>query len=327
MMEPGTDIAAALRRAAVRATRAPSVHNTQPWHLVLRQGRLEVHADWTRRLRTLDPTGRQLLISCGCAVFNARVAMAAVGLASRVERYPDPGREDLVAIVQATPGPGDQALADLDSSIDTRQSNRRSFENEQVSDHVVTSLVSAAREEGAELFVVSREAHRRAVARLAQHADRIQNAQPAYRAELRRWTTDDPLRVDGVPSFAVPRIGEASGDEVPMRDFDTYGTGELAARTESIARQCLLLLGTNADNPGAWIPAGEALERVLLEVSQHGYTASMFTQIVEVPSTRALLRAELGIGMYPHVLIRVCRSAPTAPTRRRRLVDVITDDA
>ena len=55
-----------LRRAAVRATLAPSVHNTQPWRLHIRDGRLDVFVDQSRRLRVLDPVGRQLLISCGC---------------------------------------------------------------------------------------------------------------------------------------------------------------------------------------------------------------------------------------------------------------------
>ena len=57
-----------LRRAAVRATLAPSVHNTQPWRFVISRGVLEIRADWTRKLRILDPSGRQLLISCGSSV-------------------------------------------------------------------------------------------------------------------------------------------------------------------------------------------------------------------------------------------------------------------
>jgi hypothetical protein len=327
MTTTGIDVSAALRRSAVRATRAPSVHNTQPWRFVLSDGRLEVRADWARRLRILDPTGRQLLLSCGCAVFNARVALASEGLAADVDRYPDAARPDLVAIIDATSESVDDAFARLDAAIETRQSNRRSFDHEAVPEDVVATLVDAARAEGAELFEVTHETHRRAVARLSQRADGIENAQPAYRAELRRWTTDDPGRVDGVPASAVPRIDEDSVDEVPIRDFDTHASAELPARTESSAQQCLLLLGTNADNAGAWIRAGEALERVLLEITRQGYAASMFTQVIEVPSTRALLRAELGITMYPHILIRVGRAQPIPPTRRRRLVDVIIDSA
>jgi len=87
----------ALRRAAAQATLAASVHNTQPWRLVVAAGTLEIHADWTRKLSVLDPSGRQLLISCGCALFNARVALAAAGYQADVERFPDPSRPDLLA--------------------------------------------------------------------------------------------------------------------------------------------------------------------------------------------------------------------------------------
>ena len=77
---PGSGIPdEALRRAAVRATLAPSVHNTQPWRIVIGPGTLTFHADTSRQLRLLDPTGRQLIISCGCALLNARVSLAADG--------------------------------------------------------------------------------------------------------------------------------------------------------------------------------------------------------------------------------------------------------
>src|SRR3712207_625290 len=77
----------ALRRAAVRATLAPSVHNTQPWRMVIGAGSLQIHADFSRQLRQLDPTRRQLIISCGCALLNARVSLAADGYVADVRRY------------------------------------------------------------------------------------------------------------------------------------------------------------------------------------------------------------------------------------------------
>ena len=67
---------ALLRRAAEQALLAPSVHNTQPWRMVIRPDVLELYADRDRQLAALDPTGRQLLVSCGCALLNARVVLA-----------------------------------------------------------------------------------------------------------------------------------------------------------------------------------------------------------------------------------------------------------
>jgi hypothetical protein len=317
----------ALRRAAVRATLAPSVHNTQPWRFRLLPDALEVYLDEPRRLRVLDPYGRQQMISCGCAVFNARVSLASSGLDVLVERFPDPARPDLLArlrILGHADGP--QLIADLDRSIEKRRTNRRRFDDEQVPAGVVQALAAAAAAEQTRLMPVVRPEHRRSVARLSQLADRVEYADPAYRAELRAWTTSDPVRTDGVPAAAVPHVTGQSGDEVPLRDFDTHGAGWLPADTHSTAAQCLLLLGTDADNAVAWLQAGEGLERVLLEITRRGYAVSPFTQLIEVARTHELLRQELELSMQPHVLLRVGRAAETPAVRRRRLVDMLTED-
>ena len=51
------DAKALFRRAVERASLAPSVHNTQPWHFVVRSEVLELRGDSDRQLRALDPTG------------------------------------------------------------------------------------------------------------------------------------------------------------------------------------------------------------------------------------------------------------------------------
>ncbi|MEP6600119.1 MAG: nitroreductase [Actinomycetota bacterium] len=317
----------ALRRAAVRATRAPSVHNTQPWRFVLTPDSLEIHADWRRQLRVLDPRGRQLLLSCGCALFNARVALAASGYDAEVDRFPDPVRPDLLAriVVDDSHGPDEAALATLDPSIDERHTNRRQFSEDVVPEHVMAALFAAANMEGADVFPVVLPAHRLAAARLSQQADQIESLDPAYRAELRAWTTDDLRRADGVPASAVPHVDAGAQDDLPIRDFDTHGIGWLPTRTRSSVNQCLLLLGTTENNSMAWLRAGEALERMLLEVTRRGYAASPLTQVIEVALTNELLRYELRLRMNPHVLLRVGRAPAMLATRRRRLVDVITE--
>ena len=318
--------AQALRQAAVRATMAPSVHNTQPWRFVIGPDTLEVHADRSRQLRVLDPTGRQLLISCGCALLNARAALAGAGYDAVAERFPDPSRPTLLARVRIGDEPVDwRPLGGLDPFIEHRQSNRRRFSDDPVPPEVVHDLVAAAAAEEAQLLEITRPHHRSATARLTQEADREQNADPAYRAELRAWTSADANRRDGVPAVAVPHVTGAAADDIPIRDFDTSGMGWLPGNTRSSMNQCLLVLGTPADRPAAWLRAGEALERVLLEATRHGYAASLFTQAIEVPRTRYLLRKELAIDMNPHVLLRIGHAPKTPASRRRRLVDVLSE--
>ena len=316
----------ALRRAAVGATRAPSIHNTQPWRFVLRRDALEIHIDPNRRLHVIDPRGRQLTLSCGCALFNARVAVAGAGYGAKIQRFPDPIHPDLLArIVIDDSLPPEPDLAQLDPAIDLRRTNRRRFSDEIVPDEIVDVLIDAAQREGAEMVAITRPDDRVAVARLSKMADEYENTDPAYRAEVRAWTSDDPSRPDGVQAAVVPHVDAGADDDLPIRDFDTRGKGALPVRTRSGLNQCLLLLGMIEDSRMAWQRAGEALERVLLEIAQRGYAVSPFTQVIELAHTNELLHNELRLRMYPHVLLRVGRAPQTPATRRRRLADVLTE--
>jgi hypothetical protein len=316
----------ALRRAARHASLAPSIHNTQPWRFVLGAETLEIHADRTRRLRVLDPHARQLTLSCGCAVFNARVALAAAGYAATVARLPEPANPDLLARIGIDGGcPPGHRLARLDPTIETRQTNRRAFTDEHVPDEIVELLVDAARCEGVSAVPVVRDEDRMALARLSQLAEREELVDPAYRAELRAWTSTDPDRLDGVPASAVPHVDAGAEDDLPIRDFDTRGAGGLPTQTRSSLKQCLLLLCTDQDRPASWLRAGEALERVLLEITRHGYAVSPFTQVIEVAYTNALLRSELRLETFPHILLRIGHAPETPRTRRRHLADMLSE--
>jgi len=313
---------AALRRAAVRATWAPSVHNTQPWRFVIGHGVLEVHADVSRQLRVLDPTGRQLIISCGCAVLNARVSLAADGFAANVQQHaPSPDSDLLAELTKSSER--DPSVAALDPLLSLRRTNRRQFAEDRVPEELLAVLAAAASVEGAGLFVVSEPAHRLATARLSRRAEAVEQSDPAYQAELRAWVTDDQQRGDGVPVDTLPRLRADGVDGLPLRNFGDPGDAGLPERASSSTHQTLLLLGTEDDDALAWLQAGEALERVWLEVTRAGYAMSLFTQLIEVPSTRELLRSELGLAMYPHVLLRVGRAPATPASRRRKLVEVL----
>jgi hypothetical protein len=315
-----------MRRAVVRATLAPSVHNTQPWRYVTTRGSLELYADDTRRLRVLDPRGRQLLISCGCALFNVRVALAAAGYDAKVQRFPDATRPDLLArVTLPEEAAGWVPIGDLDAAIEQRRTNRRRFFDHKVPAQVVYDLVEAANAEGAELFPITRPEHRLAAASLSQEADRLENTDPAYRAELRAWTTTDPRRGDGVSAMAVPHVDAGANDDLPIRDFDSSGMGWLPTETRSTMDQCLLLIGTLDDTPAAWLRTGEALERVWLEIARRGYVASPLTQVIEVARTHELLRLGLELLMHPHLLLRVGRAPNTPASRRRPLQDVLVE--
>jgi hypothetical protein len=322
-----SDTAVLLRRAAERAIKAPSIHNTQPWTFVVTDGALEIRADFKRQLQVLDPRGRQLIISCGCALYNARVAIAASGYEPLVHRLPDAERPEIVARVQVGVRrfwPGSSAL---DLAIDQRRTNRRAFSADPVPGWLVSDLQLAARAEDALLFAITRPEHRAVVARLNEQAEECERADPAYLAEIAAWTTDDPRRPDGVPATSVPYAGvfAENHDRLPIRGFDVRGMGWLPASSRSDVDQCLLLLCSHDDQPRGWLRAGEALEHVWLKLTDRGFWASPLTQLVEVRETHERLRAELALAAAPQLLLRVGRAPDTVPTPRRSAHEVIDD--
>ncbi|SDL88143.1 hypothetical protein SAMN05660642_01117 [Geodermatophilus siccatus] len=315
--------AVALEAAVDRAVRAPSVHNTQPWTFVLGPDRVEVRADRTRQLTVIDPLGRELVQSVGAALFNLRVALAARGWAVAVNRFPRPDDPDLLAVVRAVAGAPDVSLAGYDQTIPRRRTNRRPLTGDPVPDELLRELAALAAAEGTVLVPVLRQDHRHLVARLTQQADELQNADRAYRAEIRHWTTRPAEEGDGVPASAVPRMEGRFPVDMPQRDFDTRGEGRLPEDPGDSAERTLALLATRTDSPLDWLRCGEALQHVLLELTRRGWVASPVTQAIEVPLTRTQLRAALTWDAHPQVLLRIGHADDLAAAPRRSRADVV----
>ncbi len=312
-----------LEDAADAILLAPSVHNTQPWRVLLHADRLEVRADRSRQLSVIDPTGREMLQSVGAAVFNGRAALAAAGRAVEVRRFPAEGDPSLVAELRPVPGPADGDLAALAAQVRRRRTNRRQFTADRVPADVLRRLTAAAAAEDTVLVPVLTDEQHRLVARVSELADVEQNADPAYRHELRTWTNRSAGAGDGVPPEAVPRVDGSARDDVPLRDFDTRGAGGLPPATEPEPVQTLVVLASRTDDDQAWERTGEALERVLLELTAAGWAASPLTQAVEVPQARRQLRHGLTWDTHPQVLLRVGRAMAAQASPRRPREDVV----
>ena len=319
------DKKALFAKAAARAGLAPSVHNTQPWRFVIRPDSLELSADSDRQLRALDPSGRQMVISCGCALFNARVALAADRIV-QVDRLPDPAKRDLLArlTVEDEAAPW-TPLVRLDPMVDRRHTNRRDFFDEDVPPDVIYELTTAAEQEGASLVQIVEPKQKLLAAQLSQEAEAIQNADPQYHTELLAWTTTDLHRPDGVPVYAIPHADPSSEPEALARNFDVAGKGWLPGLRQSSLNHCLMVMGTAESTRSAWLRAGEALQRILLEATRLDFVVSLASQVAEVPSTRDRLRNELGLEFDPLVLMRVGQAAPTPASKRRDLTMIVSE--
>jgi nitroreductase len=324
---PGKDRTSALEAAVDQAVLAPSVHNTQPWLFVLGPDQVEVRADRSRQLTVLDPLGRELVQSVGAALFNLRVAVSARGWAVTVDRFPQPDDPNCLAVLHAVEGAPDVHLAEYDAAIPRRRTNRRPLTGDPVPGDLLHELVSHAAAEDTLLIPLFQDDHRRLVARLTQQADEVQNANRAYRAEIRRWTTRPAAEGDGVPVHAVPHVDGLFRLDMPQRDFDTRSEGELPADTGDSAERTLVLLATRTDHPADWLQCGEALQHVLLELTRRGWAASPLTQAIEVPFTRTQLRAALTEDAHPQMLLRIGHAEDLLSAPRRPRSDVVRNSS
>ncbi|HEX5596733.1 MAG TPA: nitroreductase family protein [Micromonosporaceae bacterium] len=308
-----------LRTAVVAAIRAPSLHNSQPWRFRLHDGGIEVLIDAERRLPACDPTGWAARLSCGAAVFNLRMALAAAGTPAEVRLRPYAQEPQVVARLTPAPRraatPAEEALF---AAIPRRHSNRLPFWPDPVPAAARWRLMEAARHEGAWLELVIGPAAVAALGEIARSANRVLERDAAYQAELTHWIRHG-YAPDGVPITAGGPVPETQ-DLLPQRPF---GVRTRAPGRDFETEPLVAVLGTTGDTPGDQITAGQALQRVLLTATDSGLAASMLSQPIEVPAAREALRLALGRSGTPQLVIRIGYGQPGWPTPRRDISEVV----
>lgn len=142
---------AAGRAVVEAATAAPSIQNSQPWQFAVGPRRIELYAEPQRHMRIADGNGRSLLVSCGAALFNARVALDHFGFHPQVQLLPsdDPTLVARLDVDHRHTRPG--LLEVLYPAIARRRANRGPFHRSSVRISTMSRLVEAAGQENATL--------------------------------------------------------------------------------------------------------------------------------------------------------------------------------
>ncbi|MHC1765809.1 MAG: nitroreductase family protein [Verrucomicrobiia bacterium] len=316
--------------ALSKAILAPSTHNTQPWHFAIRRNEVDLMADYSRDLPVVDPQGRELILSCGAALFFLQLALRYLGVEPRLDLFPSDDRPDWLARVHLGPKgetPTDSIL--LFQAIPKRSTNRKAFKPDPVPEALLSELEGAAQAEGAWFRILRDETERAAAADLIAEGDRRQWADRQFRKELAAWVRPpSSRRRDGLP-VSTQDLGPLMSRAGPfaIRTFD-LGKGH-AAKDQDIALHSpvLAVLGTENDTPAAWLAAGQALARVLLEAQSEGLSASFLNQAIEVAELRPALGEITALPGFPQLLLRMGYGQPAPHTRRRGVREVTFFDA
>jgi len=281
-----------LRRAV---DSAPSVFNQRPWALRLAAAdRVELYAAPAEELGRRLP--REVVISCGAALYNLRLAIKVAGRTPACWLLPGldpasgllstvPGGRTLVASVEVMPGRAARPTAaeqELYEALWLRRTDRAPFRSRPVPAPILVEMEAAAAREQAWLRTLTPGECRRLV-----------------RAS-RRATAEIGTSLSGLRRVPADAFGPGPADqEAPPTRADFWQPGQVE-RFER--RPQLMALSTDDDRPLDWLRAGEALERALLTGTRYS---------MSVPGGRsAAYRTQLQYGpLDPHRL----RPQPDVP--------------
>lgn len=338
----GTDRtgAAVLERTVVEAaveaaSRAPSIHNTQPWSWVLRGDVLELRAARDRQLAVADPDGHSLMISCGAALHLTELALRAAGVAVTTERLPDPADPDLLArFTDARPvEPSDDDREAVGAAL-RRHSERRPFRHEPLPEDVVDQLRAAATGENVYVHFPVRDEEKMNLAVAVSWADRVERDDAAYIAEMRRWVRDAEVHAganpDGVPATAIPRVeaGHPRRADVPLRDFEIGVSGGALIERDVDEKPLIGIVLTRSDTALQQLQAGESMMRLMVRAELLGVGCCPLSQAVDLLAFRARVQTLMDWTDHPQMMLRL-GYPPAAPdtwprTPRRPVSSVLT---
>lgn len=305
--------ASALAAAARVGGFAPSIHNSQPWRWRISGAVLELRAVRERQLAVSDPQGRLLTVSCGAALHHARVALAAEGWHSTVDRLPDDADPDLLARVTI----GERAAVTHEAvralqTIQIRHTDRRPVAPTPVDPAAIEILRRAAEGEGAHLHPL-RPDDVLGLASAAARAQRVEDLDPDWVAELAYWADGSSTPSAGSPSPSGR--GEGLGlvadvipstpplTSVPGRDFGRGGSLPVGEGHDKAAVYAILY--GDDDTPAFWLRGGEALSALWIAAIEHDLTVLPLSAVIEVPQTRALLKHLLADLGEPLLALRI----------------------
>ena len=308
---------------------APSVHNTQPWQFTADAHHLSLYADAGRQLHVADPDGREMMISCGAALFTARLGLRSLGYIPETCVLPDPGQPLLVAQVSWGRGAACTGFERrLFGQVRQRRTHRGGFDLVPLPPGLLASLREGAARYGAMLRIVADDGRRAALAAAVQDAERAYRLDSERVAELARWApAPGSARADGVPPASYPARAEHTDPDFPGRDFACgrgWGLPPLGATPRFRSAGVAAVLATAHDRPADWIGAGQALQRILLTASACGAAAALHTQPLEFGWLRESIRTRISDGAYPQLVLRFGAVIQAADSVRRPPEDVLS---
>jgi molybdopterin/thiamine biosynthesis adenylyltransferase/nitroreductase len=262
------------------ARRAPSGGNVQPWRFEANAGEIRFYVVPERSASAMDVRLRGSYVALGAALFNARVAAAALKMLGQVKLFPEGTNSHLVATLSLG-SQLDAGIARLNPVVQTRTVNRRMGTPTPISDETVRLLSRGVEREGARLrFVTGRDQIDECATLLAE-SDRLRFLIPAVHEQMLgelRWPGRDSLEegmdvrtleMDPTSLGALQLLGRSD----VMEHLAEWRGGEaLGLRTRVMVSSSsgLAVITVPRADPTWYVRGGAAIERFWLSAESQG---------------------------------------------------------
>ncbi len=277
--DPPTSSLDPIDRIVDAARRAPSGGNVQPWRFEADDAEIRFYLVPERTSR-MDVHHRASYLSIGAAIFNARVAAAALHLVGRVQLFPESRSSLHVATLQLGQGM-DPELELLEPHLLGRSSNRRIGLTSAIDTSQLELMSRAVAQEGAQLRVVSDRERLVTLGAMLGEADRMRFLIPEIHEEMMR-----EVRWPGVHSLeegldvrtlemdpASIGLMQLLGRADVMDNLSEWRVGRvLGLRTQMAVTSSSAVMVVTAPRaePQWYVRAGAAMERLWLLAERFG---------------------------------------------------------
>lgn len=143
--EPWTDWRTAPAEGALRLVQAgilaSNPHNSQPWLFRVSENTVELYADTSRQIGTIDPFLREMYTGLGCALENMLLTAQAEGYTPLITYLPEAADETLAARIVLTPA--EPAPSPLYDAIPNRRTDRHEYDTSRPLPQAVLDRLSA----------------------------------------------------------------------------------------------------------------------------------------------------------------------------------------
>jgi hypothetical protein len=267
---------------------AANAHNTQPWLFHMAPDRIDVLADRSRAMGSMDPVLRELHLSLGCAIENLALAARAHGLMPDVALMPDGDGHDRVASIGLVAGTPD--VTPLYRAIPRRHTDRAAYDTTRsLEPAVLATLAGLADDPDWGIAWLTDEADRARFGQLTIDATAAIIADPEQAADDYRWYRQDRHEIvrerDGITMDAggldeLPRmfIRFMPGSQAQMQDGWLTATRD---RQVATAGAYGLVHVDDADDPRQLLGAGRLFQRAHLAATDAGLAIQPLNQVLE----------------------------------------------